>query len=76
MPHSRPATPSVEPSAKRTKTSHVSSAADAFHPGLLDKINAQALNKAYEQSKPYKYAIIDELFKEDFLRKARHDLGS
>lgn len=64
--------PPPEPAAKRQKTSNEANL--PFYPGLLDSENVERLAKAHSSSEPYKHAVINQLFDQDFLRKARKEI--
>lgn len=71
MSRPRPRSPSVEPAAKKAKTTHVPSVIASFQHGLLEQENALILHGTYIKSKPFKYAVIDKLFQDDLLVKVR-----
>ncbi|KAJ8482639.1 hypothetical protein ONZ45_g14877 [Pleurotus djamor] len=64
---------------KRLKTTHVSPKpspadhADAFYTGLLDHNNVQRLHGEYNESQPFKHAIVEKLFQDDLLRKVKDE---
>jgi len=64
--------PPPEPSAKRQKTSN--EAPLPFHPTLLQAENLEKLQKSHSSSTPYRHAVINQLFDQDFLRKARQEI--
>ncbi|GAA5979782.1 hypothetical protein JCM5350_002048 [Sporobolomyces pararoseus] len=64
--------PPPEPAAKRQKTSNEVKL--PFYPGLLDVENVERLATAHASSEPYKHAVINQLFDQDFLRKARKEI--
>ena len=64
-----PAPPANEEPAKRIKLSPSN-----FHSTLLIPSNVTALAEAYAQSKPYKHAIVPQLFDRDFLSRARQEI--
>jgi hypothetical protein len=64
--------PPPEPAAKRQKTSNEGKL--PFYPGLLDSSNVEKLAKDHSSSEPYKHAVINQLFDQDFLRKARKEI--
>ncbi|GAA6002974.1 oxidative DNA demethylase [Rhodotorula paludigena] len=66
-----PSPPPAEPAAKRQKTAE---APLPFHPSLLVESNVDRLQQAHEASTPYKHAVIDRLFDEDFLKRARKEI--
>lgn len=45
-----------------------------FHPTLLDPANVDRLRQAHDKSNPYKHAVIDKLFDEAFLKRARQEI--
>ncbi|BGP42707.1 putative component of NuA3 histone acetyltransferase complex [Rhodotorula kratochvilovae] len=63
--------PPAEPAAKRQKTGD---APLPFHTTLLEPSNVARLRSAHEASTPYKHAVIDQLFDEDFVRRARKEI--
>ncbi|GAA5887986.1 hypothetical protein JCM5296_001521 [Sporobolomyces johnsonii] len=65
------ASPSAEPAAKRQKTAE---APLPFHSSLLDAGNVERLKQAHAASTPYKHAVIDQLFDQDFLKRARKEI--
>lgn len=67
MVHSSP--PPNEESAKRIKLSPSN-----FHSTLLETSNVTALAQSYAASKPYKHAIVPQLFDRDFLSRARQEI--
>ncbi|GAA6059717.1 hypothetical protein JCM10212_000245 [Sporobolomyces blumeae] len=72
-----PSSPREEPLAKRQKTSAATDRnATPFHPSLLEPANVDRLERAHAESQPYKHAVIDKLFDEAFLKKARDEITS
>lgn len=67
-----PSSPPPEPAAKRQKTTNEGRL--PFYPGLLDTENVERLASAHSSSEPYKHAVINQLFDQDFLRKARKEI--
>ncbi|GAA5865138.1 hypothetical protein JCM8547_007726 [Rhodosporidiobolus lusitaniae] len=63
--------PSSPPAAKRQKTA---SAPLPFHPELLTPSNIAKLKSAHSSSAPYKHAVVNALFKPEFLKKARQEI--
>lgn len=62
------------PSKKKLKTSHVPTDDDLAHyfaDGVLDA--SSSLKDSYRASSPYLHAVIDKLFKNDLLSKARDE---
>lgn len=60
------------PSAKRQKLAHntTTDSVDVkslFDPNVIDTQNIQEQHSAYEESTPYKHAVIPRLFQEDLL---------
>lgn len=68
--HSRPSSPA--PAPKRLKLSHVP-AENHLATNLLADSNAQKLHLEYISSSPYKYAIIDKLFRDELLRNVKDE---
>ncbi|GAA5936103.1 oxidative DNA demethylase [Sporobolomyces koalae] len=64
--------PPPEPAAKRQKTSNEPEL--PFHQGLLVPENVDRLAAAHASSAPYKHAVIDQLFDQEFLRQARREI--
>ncbi|GAA6058003.1 hypothetical protein JCM3770_006640 [Rhodotorula araucariae] len=63
--------PPAEPAAKRQKTDD---ALLPFHTTLLEPSNVARLRSMHEASTPYKHAVIDQLFDEEFVRRARKEI--
>lgn len=63
--------PAAEPAAKRQKTAE---APLPFHKTLLEPANVDRLRQAHEASTPYKHAVINQLFDEDFVKRARKEI--
>jgi len=63
--------PATEPAAKRQK---VADPPLPFHPTLLDPANVDRLRKAHHHSTPYKHAVINKLFTDDFIKRARQEI--
>lgn len=63
---------------KRLKTTHslstptVDQAVD-FYTGLFTLENVQQLHQAYATSEPFKYAIIERLFRDDLLKNVKDE---
>ena len=64
-----PAPTANEEPAKRVKLSPSN-----FHSTLLNSSNVTALAQSYAASKPYKHAIVPQLFDRDFLSRARQEI--
>jgi prolyl 3-hydroxylase /prolyl 3,4-dihydroxylase len=73
MARSRPRSPSPDiVKAKKSKFSHLV-AEDHLTPGLLLHSNVESLRSTYVSNTPYKYAIIEKLFREDLLKQAKDE---
>ena len=44
-----------------------------FDAGLLEHQNVLQLNKSYNGSQPFKYCVLDKLFKDELLRKVKDE---
>ena len=60
-----------EPASKRQKVGQESS---VFHPTLFDPRNIERLRTKHDASSPYKHAVINQLFNQEFLNKAREEI--
>ncbi|KWU45125.1 hypothetical protein RHOSPDRAFT_33372 [Rhodotorula sp. JG-1b] len=60
-----------EPASKRQKVDQESS---VFHPTLFDPLNIERLRTKHDASSPYKHAVINQLFNQEFLNKARKEI--
>lgn len=60
-----------EPASKRQK---VESEPSPFHATLFDPLNVDELRTKHDASSPYKHAVINQLFNQDFLNKARKEI--
>lgn len=61
--------------AKRAKlSSSAAQPASTFHATLLEKSNVADLTQHYAHSKPYKHAVVTQLFDRDFLARARSEI--
>lgn len=60
-----------EPASKRQKVDQESS---VFHPTLFDPLNVDELRTKHDASSPYKHAVINQLFNQEFLNKARKEI--
>ena len=78
----REASPPADPTPlpKRLKTAHATSESStsqdvtsAFATGLLDHQNIARLNKEYEESQPFHYAIVEKLFQDDLLKNVKDE---
>ena len=63
---------------KRLKTTHSSSTmtvdqAPHFYTGLFSPENVQQLHQAYANNEPFKYAIIERLFRDDLLKNVKDE---
>lgn len=70
--------PSSDTLLKRLKTTHPSltptaDVASHFHPDLFSSENIQQLHQAYADSEPFKYAIIEKLFRDDLLKNVKDE---
>ncbi|GAA5928395.1 hypothetical protein JCM3775_000597 [Rhodotorula graminis] len=63
--------PPAEPAPKRQK---VADPDLPFHPSLLDPSNVDRLRQAHHDSTPYKHAVINKLFTDDFIKRARNEI--
>ncbi|CDR45527.1 RHTO0S11e01552g1_1 [Rhodotorula toruloides] len=61
----------AEPAAKRQK---LDEQLLPFHSTLLARDNVDRLRTAHAASAPYKHAVVDQLFDEDFLKRARKEI--
>lgn len=61
----------AEPAAKRQK---VAEQPLPFHSTLLARDNVDRLRTAHAASAPYKHAVVDQLFDEGFLKRARKEI--
>ena len=64
------------PSKKKLKTSHDSNdddLANCFASGVLDPESVNHFNESYRSSGPFLHAVIDKLFKDDLISKAKDE---
>ncbi len=87
--HSRSSSPEPKTAGlKRPKTGHPSSttspadgpgpaipedAIACFAPDLLDADNVDRLAASYSSSEPFKHALVEKLFRDDFLQKVKDE---